>query len=286
MDWSTFSQQSINTASTGAAYCLLAIGITVVFGLARLVNFAHAAFGVLAGFIASDLVSGGSNFWVGLAVGVAIVASLAYGLQKAFLLRTLDDPLRGLVISLGVLIILQAWMVEEWGRDPRLVPSLFHGRWELGGAIITHQRFFNMAAAMGLVVGLLAVLQWTKFGRAVRATAEDVTAARIVGVDTNATIGAMFVLGTAMAAVSGVLLGTVMPFQPFSGNDLLIKAFAVAIIGGLGNISGAIVAAFLLATVENMGAAYWAPEWVPAYSLGFIILILLIRPSGLFKATT
>lgn len=294
MDWDTFFQQWINAAVLGGTYCILAIGITLVFGLARMINFSHAAFGVFAGFIAFTMVGNGSSFWMALIVATLSTCVLAFLLQKALLERTLTNPMNGFIISLGFLLILQAFMVDgifgwklaslgNWGMDVHLIPAAFSGRWEVGGVIITHQRALNFGIAIGLTLLLLAVLQWTNFGRSVRATAEDIKGSQIVGVDTNAAISITFVFGTGLAAVAGVLLGTVIPFHAYSGHQLLIKAFAVTVIGGLGNIFGTIVAAFILATVETMGAAYWAPEWVPAYSLGFIIIVLLIKPAGLFK---
>ena len=281
---STFVQQLINAASLGATYCILAMGITLSLGLARLANFAHAAFGVLAAFIAWDLADSGWNIWVAIGVSCALVSLLAVAVFSALLGRTINRPLNGFIVSLGILLIMQALMAERWGIDTKVLPSLVTTSWEMGDLVVTGQRAVNFFVSMALTVGLLVILKFTSFGRSVRAVAEDSEASQIIGVNSRSIIRAAFVIGTGLAAVAGVLLAMVIPFGPYSGNSLLIKAFAVAIVGGLGNVVGAICASFLLALVETMGAAYWQPEWVPAYSLAAIVIVLLVRPNGLFRS--
>jgi branched-chain amino acid transport system permease protein len=283
-DLVTFLQQSFNGLVISGIYILIALGITIQFGLCRLINFAQGAFLILGAFIAFAIASQGVNFFfVALGAGAAI-GLLSLAAERTVFRRTLEAPMNGFVVSLGLLIIMEMMMVRIWSADTEWVPSPVHGTIDLGGVILTQQRLLVLGATVALVAGLFALLRYTGVGRAMRAVAEDREGSEFLGVNASNTLAAAFFIGGVLAGIGGALLGIMLPFTPFSGTAFIIKAFAVAIIGGLGNIAGAVLAGVLVGMVETYGAAYWEPGWKDGFAFVLMIIILLWRPAGLLRS--
>jgi branched-chain amino acid transport system permease protein len=289
-DLATFLQHLVNGLSTSSVYVLLGVGITLIFGLSRLINFAQGQFLVLGAFLTWQLTSDGWPYAIAVVVAIFVVGAVGVATDRVLFRRNIDQPMNGFVASLGVAIALQAVMVEIWTADIHQIPKPVVGVWDLGGVNVSKDRVLVVAVTVVTVIALFLLLERTGTGRSLRAAAENPGAARLVGVDVGRAISLSFFLGSGMAALGGALVGMVFPFTAFSGGSLVIKGFAVALIGGLGNVRGAAIAGIALGLVETLGAAYGiplfgfeiGPEWAGGYAFVLMVALLAWRPQGLF----
>jgi branched-subunit amino acid ABC-type transport system permease component len=265
----------------GAVYFLIAVGVTVVFGQTRIVNFAHGQFLIIAGLITWSLQSAGVGFLLAVPIAVAAVALLTLIVERTILRNVAQNPLGAFIITLGLLIILQQLCVEIWGPSTKQLDPPLTGSWTIGDVEIPYTSPALIIPALIIGGGLLFLFRYTDAGRQARACAEDSYAAAHLGVRVTRVSSLVFVGGTALAALAGCALAMVYPLSPFDGGSYILKGFSIALVGGLGSISGAGIAAVAFGLLETAGQAYWLPEWVPALSFALIIITLLIRPSGL-----
>ncbi|MGH9026685.1 MAG: branched-chain amino acid ABC transporter permease [Acidimicrobiia bacterium] len=288
-----FVQHVVNGLSTSSIYVLLGVGLTLIFGLSRLINFAHGQFLVLGSFITWQMTEWGWTFALAALAAVIVVGVIGVALDRTLFQRTVDRPMNGFVASLGVAIALQAIMVKIWSADIYQIPKPVSGVWRLGGVNISRDRVLVLVVAAVAVFFIFLLLDRSPVGRALQAAAENRDAARLVGIDVNGAIATSFLLGSAMAALGGALIGFVFPFTAFSGGTLLIKGFAVALLGGLGNVRGAAIAGVVLGMAESLGGAYGitlfgvaelGPEWADGYAFILLVALLAWRPQGVFRA--
>jgi branched-chain amino acid transport system permease protein len=288
----TFLQQVTNGIAISSVYVLVGLGITLVFGLTRLVNFAHGQFVVLGAFIAYSLVRTGITFWLAMPLAAFAVSIIAWLIYATVLRRCLDAPLTGFIVSLGLVIVLQTLTVMAWSAETFRVQSPLNGVWNLGGVLITYERLLLVFFTVLLLIGLCLIIKGTDIGRSMRAVAENRTAAALMGINVELCISIGFVMSTVLASAGGAMLGAIFPFNAYWGNAFLNKGLAVALIGGLGNVSGALIAGVVLGMVETLASAYGVPtpwgyrfgaEWRDGYAFLLMIAILLWRPEGLFS---
>ncbi len=290
-----FFQQLFNAFMRSGVYALVALGITVIFGLTGIVKFSIGELLTLGAFLSFAFwhndrltfipgVPPIPPFFLAVLLAALAIAVLSLMLERAAFRFTVDQPINGFIVSLGLILVLQNLVIEFWGTEQRAIQPVFAGVWEWGGVRMPVQRWFVVWVTVGLIATLFLGLRFTKYGRAMRACAEDRDAAALMGIPVSWVIAGTFALGGALAATAGGLLASTFPITPYTGTQYLLKGFAVALVGGLGNVEGAVVAALLVGTTETMGAAYLAGEWRDAYTFGLMILILLARPTGLFRA--
>jgi branched-chain amino acid transport system permease protein len=288
----TFLQQLINGLAISTVYVLIGLGVSLVFGLTRMINFAHGQFVVLGAFIAYSLVRSGLSFWLAVPLAAVAVAALAYVMDRAILRGSIDQPVNGFIVSMGAVIVLQTLTVLTWSAEAFRVQSPLTGVWNVGGVIISEERALLLAATAALVAGLYLLLNRTDLGRSMRAVAENRTAAALMGINVSRTISAGFVLSAVLASVAGSLLGAIFPFNAYWGTAFLIKGLAVALMGGLGNIPGALVAGVVLGLTETFASSYGVTlpgglklgaEWRDGFAFVLMVAILLWRPEGLFS---
>ena len=280
---SLFIETAIGGLTLSGLYFLIAVGVTIVFGQTRNINFAHGQFLVFAALLTWEFVNNrGYPYVLAVALAVAIVAAMAFVLDALLLRRLGDNAFAAFLVTLGVLLLLQQGSVEIWGPSSQQLRPVVIGRWVIGGVFIPRADVVIVIVAAVLTVGLFALLQRSRFGRSVRASAEDPLAASHLGVPVRRVASATFVGGTALAALAGGLMALIFPISPFDGGFFIIKGFAVALVAGLGSVPGAGLAALVLGMSETMGQAYWRTEWVPAISFALIIGVLVLRPSGFF----
>ena len=280
-----FLQHLLNALILGGTYALLGIGLTLIFGIMRVVNFTHGelyAFGAyMVYFFAMVL---GVNFF--LALGLAVLLGIALGgLIEIVLLRRLRDA----NIDTTMLVMIGAWIVMQnaeqliWSGVAKSIVTPFPEQpLVLGPVSVSWTRVFVFAVAAVLIVGAQLLIQRTKLGKAMRATFQDRDTAALMGVNINAVYTATFALGSGLAAAAGALLGPVFVVTPTMGNLAALKAFAIVILGGLGNIKGATIGGFILAFVEEIGAGYVSSGYRDAMGFLLIIIVLLFKPTGLF----
>ncbi len=290
-----FLQQLFNAVMRSGVYALVALGITVIFGLTGIVKFSIGELLTLGAFLSFAFwdndrltflpaVPPIPTFFIAVILAAAAVAVLSLILERSAFRFTVNQPINGFIISLGLILVLQNTVIEFWGTELRAIQPPFTGVWEVAGVRMPIQRWFVVWVAVGLIGVLFIGLRFTKYGKAMRACAEDREAAALMGIPVDWVVAGTFALGGALAAVAGGLLASIGDITPYIGTQFLLKGFAVALVGGIGNVEGAVVAALLVGTTETMGAAYLAGEWRDAYVFGLMILILLVRPSGLFRA--
>jgi branched-chain amino acid transport system permease protein len=283
-------QQLINGLMLGASYSLIAIGYALIFGVLKLLYFAHGEVFMVGAFVGLYLVTwGGANIFVAL-VG-AMIACALLGLVAVYVtVRPVakDRPLAPLISSIGLTIVLQNLAVYVFGGQqvafPETVtPQLFH----LGPVTISSTQLFILATAITLMALLWFFIERTKMGRALRATAENHETAALLGVDVNRVVLITFMIGSGIAGVAGVLDGIKNSgVSPFMGLGAAVKGLIVMLLGGLGNVPGAMVAGLLLGMIEILSAAYIGTTERDFFSFAILILILLYRPTGLFGART
>jgi branched-chain amino acid transport system permease protein len=289
-------QQIINGLTLGSVYALIALGYTMVYGILELINFAHgeiymigAYLGIilLAFFTAVGLTSVSLPLTLFLVVVLAVVICSAYGytVEKLAYKPLRNAPrLSPLISAIGVSIFLQNYVMLTQGATDKVFPSLFGA----GGFRFLSTRVSYLQAAIIIVSGVMMVLlqafvMKTKTGKAMRAVAQDKTMASLLGINVGRIISITFVVGSGLAAVAGVMVAAYYGLvNYFIGYIAGIKAFTAAVLGGIGSIPGAMFGGILLGLVESLGASYVSSEYKDAYAFVILIVILLVRPGGLF----
>jgi branched-chain amino acid transport system permease protein len=298
----TFIQQLINGLVLGAIYALVALGYTMVYGILGLINFAHGevvmigamvALAVIHALAASGVALPGPVIAaLGLLVAIAVCMLLGYTVE-----RVAYRPLRGqprltpLITAIGVSIVLQNVAMIIWGRQyhsfPALLPATPH---HFAGATINDLQIFIVVLAGVIMAALLYVVHRTRLGRAMRATAQNPEVAGLMGVNINTVISITFVIGSALAAVAGLMISAYYGIAHyFMGFMLGLKAFTAAVLGGIGNLAGAMVGGVLLGVIESLGAGYigdltggfLGSHYQDVFAFLVLILVLTLRPSGL-----
>ncbi|HEX9748163.1 MAG TPA: branched-chain amino acid ABC transporter permease [Methylomirabilota bacterium] len=278
-------QHLLNGLLLGATYSLLGIGLTLVFGLMNVVNFAHGefyTFGAYAAFAALALAS--VHFF--LAIPLAIVAGALAG---AVCERVLLRPLRAQSIDTVMLVMIGLWITMQnaellgWGGVAKSVPTPFPTQPVVLGAVsVAPLRIFVFVVSGLLILGAHLLLSRTKLGRAMRATFQDRETAALMGVSIERIHTVTFAFGAGLAAAAGALLGPVFLLYPSMGDLASLKAFSVVILGGLGNFGGAALGGLVLGIAEELGAGYISSGYRDAVGFLMIVAVLLLRPSGLF----
>jgi branched-chain amino acid transport system permease protein len=280
-----FLQHLLNALILGGTYALLGIGLTLIFGIMRVVNFTHGelyAFGAyMVYFFAMVL---GVNFFLALILAVLLGIALGGAIELTLLRR-----LRDANIDTTMLVMIGAWIVMQnaeqlvWSGVAKSIVTPFPEQpLVLGPVSVSWTRVFVFAVAALLILGAQLLIQRTRLGKAMRATFQDRDTAALMGVNINAIYTATFALGSGLAAAAGALLGPVFVVTPTMGNLAALKAFAIVILGGLGNIKGATIGGFILAFVEEIGAGYVSSGYRDAMGFLLIIFVLLFKPTGLF----
>jgi branched-chain amino acid transport system permease protein len=277
-----FFQQLFNALMISGVYALVALGITVIFGLTGIVKFSIGELITLGAFLTFSLWDNNRlSYFAAIPLAALAVAGFSLVMERG----ALNQPINGFIVSLGLILVLQNAYIEIWETRPRTVQSPLSGEeWVWGGVRMGIQSWFVIWVAIGLIASLFLALRYTKWGRAIRACAEDRDAAALMGIPVGLAIALTFALGGALAAVAGGLLASLQTIHPYTGASFLLKGFAVALVGGLGNLEGAVIAAIIVGTTETLAAGYFQGEWRDAYTFGLMILILLLRPRGLFRA--
>ncbi len=298
----TFIQQIVNGLVLGSMYALVALGYTMVYGIVNLINFAHGdvlMVGALAALSAMTLMRAampGMPGWILMLAGMAAAIPVCVLLNLA-IERIAYRPLRNaprlapLITAIGVSILLQTAAMILWGRNHLTYPQLLSPNpIALGSITATRTQLLVVAASAALMLALLVLVQRTRLGRAMRATAENPHVAALMGVNPNAIIATTFAIGAALAAVAGVLYSSVYSVAYFSMGFLPgLKAFTAAVLGGIGNIPGAMVGGIVLGLIESLGAGYldqltggvFGSNYEDVFAFGVLCAVLILRPSGL-----
>lgn len=292
-----FIQQLINGLTLGSAYALIAIGYTMVYGIIGMINFAHGEIYMIGTYVAFLAITAMGMLGIEylpvvflFALLSSILVSSAFGWS---LERIAYRPLRGsnrlipLISAIGMSIFLQNYVRLGQGSRDVALPSVLTGGWTFGSddgfqASLSYMQLLIFIVTFISMSLLTSFISRSRTGRACRAVAQDMKMANLLGIDTNRIISLTFVIGAALAAVAGVLLGMQYGVaNPFIGFIAGLKAFTAAVLGGIGSIPGAMLGALILGIAESMTAAYFSSEYKDVVSFGLLVLILLFRPTGL-----
>jgi branched-chain amino acid transport system permease protein len=273
----------------GGVYSLMAVGLTLIFGVMRVVNFAHGDMMVWGMYLAWLLSTrAGIDPYVGFVVCAAALFLLGLVVQRGLVERIVDAPHEmQILLMLGVALVLENAALVAFGPDPARVRSpLSQATVWLGPIFVDVARLLTFGLAMALTAALWLFLARTDLGRSMRAAADNPYGARVIGTDVRRVYGAAFGVGAACVGAAGALVSSILPFQPTSGLGLSVTSFNIVIIGGMGSLPGAFVGGILVSVAESMGAVFLSPSMKELVSFGLLIAILLFRPAGLFGKTT
>jgi branched-chain amino acid transport system permease protein len=295
---SEFLQQIVNGLSLGSIYALIALGYTMVYGILKLINFAHGEvfmMGAYGGYYSASVLgvqkyeAQGTSFPLLSALGVLVFAMLAAALLGVAIEGLAYRPVRSaprltpLITAIGVSLFLQNAAMLVFSPNPRRYPAILSEvRFNVGGVIVTNIKLAIFVVAMLLMFGLHLFVQKTWTGRAMRALSMNIDAARLMGIDVNRTIRWTFAIGSALAAAGGILFGLdQIMINPLMGVLTGLKAFVAAVLGGIGNIPGALLGGILIGLAEQLTAGYLSPDYRDAITFVILILVLLVKPEGL-----
>ncbi|MFZ5755383.1 MAG: branched-chain amino acid ABC transporter permease [Pseudomonadota bacterium] len=297
-----FAQQIANGLILGSIYALIALGYTMVYGIMGLINFAHGEVVMIGAMVAISVIailagSGvdlpGAVFVLGgLLVAVPVCAALGWGIERVAYRRLRNAPrLAPLITAIGVSIVLQNLAMIFWGRGYQPFPALLpQDSFVIFGAHLTVVKIAVVIMSVVLMIGLWLLVERTKLGRAMRATSQNPAAARLMGVDTDRIIASTFVIGSVLGAVAGVMVSANYgQADPYMGFMLGLKAFTAAVLGGIGNLGGAVLGGLLLGVIESLGAGYigdltggvLGSNYQDIFAFLVLIGVLVFRPSGL-----
>ena len=287
-----FIQQLTNGITWGSIYALIALGYTMVYGVLRLINFAHGdvyMVGAFVGYYASSWFGVHHQPSLGGAVLVVLAAMLACSVLGLIIERFAYKPLRkkprlaALITAIGVSLLLENGGQLVFGADPKFFPQIILAKEiRIGGVIITSQQLIVVAATVLMLIGLQYFVQRTKTGKAMRAVSFNREAASLMGIPVDRIISITFVLGSALAGAAGVLVSLTNPkIDPIMGLLPGLKAFVAAVLGGIGNIPGAMLGGYVMGIAEVMVVGYISSTFRDAIAFGILIMILVFKPTGL-----
>ncbi len=269
----------------GGVYALMAVGLTLIFGVLDIINIAQGILVVLAAYLSSVLsVHLHLDLFVGLLVTIPVMFITGIAIQWLFIrrLRGRERTSMSLLASYAVMIIIEGILYLSFGPDyVSLTGWYITSTIRVFGFYLPYIYLFGFGLAVLLVAGLYLMLYRTKFGRSLRATMQDQVAARLIGIDVNRVAALAFGIGVAVTAVGGMVFGATNAFNPNSGYDLISRLLAIIILGGLGSIGGAMAAAVFMTTVEAI-VNIWSPTWSVVVFYAALVVVLTFRPNGMF----
>lgn len=283
---SVLAQLLVNGLIAGGIYALAAVGYSMVYGALKFINFAHGAVAMVGAYLVLALAVTGLHLPLLAAVLLSMVltALLGVGLERVAYRPLRRAPkLAPLTTAVAASFILEAAVTIIFGADIKTFDLPARRGLQLGPVFITPIQALIIVTSLFFMACLYLLLSRTKLGRAIRAVADDGQLAEIAGANSDRIISAVFAIGSALAAVAGALIGMDTNLQPTMGFVITLKAFAAVVLGGLGNVYGAIAGAFIIGLVENLGVWYIPPVWKDTLAYGILILVLFLRPGGLFS---
>lgn len=277
-------QQIINGVVVGGVYALIAVGLTMVFGILDVVNFAHGEL-YMVGAYAVLLLTTVMKLPIWLSILIAVVLAAGFGaLVELAIFRPIRfaPPLNAIIVSMGLSYLLSDGARIVFTPAPRMMPSAVSGVLNLGGLFVSNQRLLILGVSALLIAALTLFVRYSWIGTAMRCVAQDKVAARLMGINLNQVAAVTFAISAALAAAAGGLIGPLFVVEPSMGARLALKAFAVVILGGVGHVPGAIWAGLLLGVTEALAAGFVATGVKDLIAFALLILVLVVRPTGLF----
>lgn len=283
---SLFVQQILNGLTLGSIYALVALGLTLVYGILHIPNFSHGALftaGAYAAFFTVSTVGG--NYWLGLVAAVVVTAAIAVLSERLVFSRLRDSPpLHDMIAAIGLLLFIEAVVHAIWGADFRRLASPYPGIMRVGGTVLPIQRALIIGGAVGLMIALHLFLKRTVMGSTIVAMAQNREGASLVGIDLTRVSIITFAISGALAAIAAVLFAPINLISPAMGNLVILKAFVIIILGGMGSVPGAILGGMIIGFAESFASFYISTDLKDIVAFALLVAILSLRPQGLFPA--
>ena len=278
--------QTLNGIVTGMILALVASGLTLIFGIMDVVNFAHGELFMLGAYVGTTVLVATGSFWVALLVASIIIAMLGAAIQITTLRPLLGrDPLTTILATFGISLVLQNYALWQYGPVPRKIVEPFTGHFKLFYLEYPYYRVVIALLSAAIIGALYLFLKYGTYGIWIRATTQDRVMAAAMGIPVPLVHTAVFAIGAAMAAASGVLFGPLVGVNHAMGLDWILKAFIVVVVGGMGNLAGSILASIFISLLEAYASLWVSPAQAVIVSFVALILTLLFRPTGLFVPT-
>jgi len=277
--------QVINGLAVGVAVVLVALGLTIIFGLLDVINMAHGEFYAVGAYIAFSLGAIGVDFWLLLVLVPVVMVVIGYAVERSLIQRVFNVPDRHvttLLLTFGLGLVLEDILKIAYGPNTLRPPTPIPGAVEIFGMFLPNYRVFLIVVGIAVVAAVSLVVYRTRFGAMVRAAAFDRNMAASLGVPVTRVYALTFAFGVALAGLAGVLLAPIYSIFPTMGRDFVFIAFTVVIVGGMGSIAGAVVAGLVLTQIQSISSLFISPVWSDPIVFGIMVAVLMLRPQGLF----
>jgi len=279
-----FIQQLINGLTTGSIYCLVALGLTLVYGVLHLPNFAHGSLYMLGAFVTLTLMKSlHTNYWLCMLLSALVLAIVGVAVERLVYhpLRN-APPVNNFIAAVGLLLFFESLALVIWGPEYWQLTTPYDRVINIMGLTLTQQRLVIIIATVVLLIGLNLFLKKTLIGASIEAAAQDRKGASLVGIRVDQVFMLTFAIATGLAAVAASLAGPINLVYPAMGHIVILKAFVIIVLGGMGSLPGAIVGGYILGLAESMGATYISMAYKDLIAFSILVLILSIKPQGLF----
>lgn len=279
-----FIQQLVNGITLGSVYILMGIGLTLVFGILHIPNFAHGALYMLGGYVTLMMMtSAGVHYLIALVVSIFVIGFVAVLMERAVFhpLRK-APPIHDKIAAIGIMLFFEAFVLLVWGTEYRRMPTPYDSSFKIDAITITTQRILIIAVSIIVVALLYWFLKKTMIGASIIAMAQNREGAYLVGINANMVAMMTFFISGALAAIAAGLASPINLVFPAMGHLVIMKAFIIVIIGGMGSISGAIFGGFLLGITESLGATYISSDYKDLIAFFLLVVIMTWKPTGLF----
>jgi len=279
-----FIQQVLNGIMLGSIYSLVALGLTLEYGILHIPNFTHGALYMVGAYVTFLLASSlGMNYWLAMAISMMALALIGVLMERlVYRPLMLESPLNSFIAAIGMIFIFVDGALHIFGPDFKRFPPLHSQVIQVMGTTITFQRIIIISVTIVLIVLLHLFIKKTMVGAAIEATAQDIEGARLMGINVRRVRMMVFALGTALAAAAASLIAPIHLVHPGMGGPVILKAFVIIILGGMGSLPGAVIGGFLLGLVESLSGGYVSTAYHEVFSFGVLVTVLAVRPTGLF----
>jgi branched-chain amino acid transport system permease protein len=272
----------LNAVVWGMIMALIALGLNMIFGLLHIINMAHGALYMLGAVVAWYLIEVTGSFWIALVVAPLCVGIVGIAMERGLLRKIEDKPITTIICTFGIMLALQQLVLMIFGGSPRRIAAPIPYRFPLFQLQYPLMRVVIAFISILVMVGLWFFLRKTKYGLWMRAVVQDREMGIALGIPVNKVYMWTFILGSALAAFSGVLAAPIVSVEFMMGREVLIMAFIIVIVGGMGNLEGSVIAAIMISMIQGIGSLFFPPSIATVFALAFMIIVLLIRPQGLF----
>jgi branched-chain amino acid transport system permease protein len=287
LEWLQFvlAPQSINGLSIGVAVVLMALGLTIIFGLLDVINMAHGECYALGAYAVVVILGMGVSFWWALLLTPLLMAAMGYAMERGLIQQVFHSKDRHtltLLLTFGMATVMEDAIKIVFGANPRSVEAPVSGATELFGLFFPNYRLFVMLLGGAIIVAVWLLVFRTSIGAIVRAAAHDKDMSASLGIPVSRVYSLTFAFGVALAGIAGVLLAPIYSVFPTMGRDFVLMAFSVVIIGGMGSIKGAVLAGLVLTQIQSLSSLLISPVWNDTLLFGIMVVVLMWRPQGLF----